>query len=332
MLVRRLVEEVSSTPGVVRAAVTTVNPLGGWTWGASIVSEEMAARDPNPVLNVNHRLITPGLLETMGTPLLRGRAITADDRADSQPVVVVSRLLAERLWPGQDAIGRRVRVARAGSAWLTVIGVAGDVDDAHDPGVPRETWYVPYEQHAGTAAAEQLLVMVRDGGDPLALVADVRRAIGRVDRTLAPYGPAAMDAYRTASISRERASAAFMAAFGAFGLVLAALGVFGVMALSVAQRTVEFGIRRALGARAADIVPLVLRRALGLVAAGIGVGIVLSAVLARVVASVLAEAGGVDPLTLGAAAALMLVTALMACLLPTLTASRLDPVAALKQV
>jgi putative ABC transport system permease protein len=329
-LMRRLVEDVSGVPGVVRAAVTTVNPLGGGTWGAAIVSDEMAARDPNAVLNVNHRLITPGLLETMGTPILRGRSVRSEDRADTQPVVVVGNLLARRLWPEQDAIGRRVRLARAGSPWLTVIGVAGDVDDAHDPGVPRETWYVPYDQHAGTAAAEHVYVMVRGGANPLALIADVRRAIARVDRTLAPYAPVAMDAYRRESIGRERASAAFMIAFGAFGLLLAALGVFGVMTLSVAQRTVEFGIRIALGARAADIVPLVLRRALALVAVGIAIGALLAAALTRTLAGALPDAGRFDPSTLMIAGALMLFTALVACLLPTLAAGRLDPIAALK--
>ena len=329
-LLRRVVDEVSAVPGVARAAVTTINPLGGWTWGAAIASDDMAARDPRAVLNVNHRLITPGLLEAMGTPILRGRGFTAQDRADTQLVVIVSNLLAQRLWPGQDAVGRRVRLVRPGSPWLTVVGVAADVSDAHDPGVPRETWYVPYDQHADTAAAEHVYVMVRDGANPLSLAGGVRRAIGRVDRTLAPYGVVAMDDYRIESLARERASAAFMVGFGAFGVLLAALGVYGVMALSVAERTTEFGIRLALGARASDILPLVLRRALALVAGGLAIGALAAAALTRVLASVLTSFAAVDPLMVAVAAALMLFTAFVACLVPTLAAGGLDPAIALK--
>jgi putative ABC transport system permease protein len=329
-LMRQIVDEVSAVPGVVRAAVTTVNPLGGGTWGASIVSEEMLAHDPNAVLNVNHRLITPGLLETMNTPLVRGRGFSSQDRADTAPVVIVSSLLAHRLWPGGDPIGRRIRVSRPGSPWLTVVGVAGDVADANDPGVPPETWYVPYAQHAGTPAAEHVYVMIRDGGSPLALVPQVRRAIGRVDNALAPYQPVAMDAYRSESIGRERVSAAFMIGFGGFGLFLAALGVYGVVAFSVAERRLEFGIRIALGAVASDIVPLVMRRAVGVISAGLAVGALAAVLLTRALASLLPAVGGIDPLTLAVAAALMVAAAIGASLVPTLAAGRSDPVDALK--
>jgi putative ABC transport system permease protein len=330
-LVRRLIDELSTVPGIVSAGITTVNPLGGGTWGATIVSDEMLARDPNAVLHVNHRLVTPGLLRTMGTPIVGGRDFSNADRRDTQPVAIVSELLARRLWPNQDAVGQRVRIVRAASPWVKVVGVAGNVSDAHDPGVPAETWYLPYEQYAETAAAEHVYIMARDGADPTALVAGVRRAIARVDRRLAPYGPVAMDAYRTESIARERTSAAFMSGFGVFGLLLAALGVYGVMALSVAQRRVEFGIRMALGARPADILPLVLRRSLALVAAGLVIGIAVAAGLNRMIAGLLTTAAAIDVATLSVAAALILVTALVACLVPALAAQRLDPVAALKQ-
>jgi len=330
-LLRRVVDEISSAPGVVRAAATTVNPLGGGTWGATIVSDEIAAREPEAVVNVNHRLITPGLLETMGTPVLRGRALSADDRAGTQAVVVVSDRLARRLWPGGEAVGRRLRLTRAGSPWLTVVGVAGDVSDSHDPGVPNETMYLPFDQHADSAAAAHVYLMIRSGGPPLAVVADVRRAAARVDPTLAPYAPVAMDAYLTESIGRERTSAAFMTAFGVFGLLLAALGVYGVMALTVAQRRVEFGIRLALGARPSDIVPLVLRRTLAQLGAGLALGAVAAAALARAISALLTGVGALDAATLAVAAASMLAAGVAACVLPALAAGRLDPVEALKR-
>jgi putative ABC transport system permease protein len=329
-LIRRLVEGVRSSPGVVAAAVTTVNPLGGGTWGAPAITEEAAARDPNAALNVNHRLITPGLLETMGVPLLRGRTFTEQDRAGTQPVVIVSDRLARRFWPNADAIGKRIRIARPDRPWLTVVGVAGDVSDSHDAGVPLETWYVPFDQNAATSAAEHVYVMVRSGGDPLALVPTVQRAIVAVDKTLAPYAPAAMDRYYSDTISRERVSAAFMLGFGAFGLVLAALGVYGVMAFSVARRTGEIAIRMALGAEIGNIIPLILKRSLALVAGGIGIGIVAAAVVNRLLASLLTEVGAMDATVLAGASLLILAAASIACLLPAVKAARLDPVLALK--
>jgi putative ABC transport system permease protein len=330
VLASRIVEEVSATPGVEKAAITTVNPLGGGTWGAAVLTEEGEAVNPSAASNINHRLITPGLFEAMGIPVLQGRSFTDQDRAGGQPVAIVSDRMARRFWPNQDAIGRRVRIARPGTPWLTVVGVVGDVSDSHDPGVPFETWYLPLDQAAGTPAAERFYLMVRGSGDPLALVPAVQRAVARVDKTLAPYEPAAMDRYWDESISRERVSAAFMLAFGAFGLALAALGVYGVMAFSVAQRTTEFGIRLALGAGMADILPLALRRSLVLVAAGVAGGMVVAAALNRVLSTLLTEVGSVDATTLVGASLLILAAAMTACLAPAIGIARLDPVATLR--
>jgi putative ABC transport system permease protein len=333
VLASRLVDELRAAPGIQKAAITTVNPLGGGTWGAAVITEEAAAIDPGSASNVNHRLITPGLFDVMGIPLLRGRVFTDRDRAGTQPVVIVSDRMARRFWPNQDAIGRRVRLARPGTPWLTVVGVVGDVSDSHDPGVPFETWYLPLDQAAGTPATERFYLMVRGGAggaDALALVPAVQKAVARVDKTLAPYEPAALDRYYSDSISRERVSAAFMLAFGAFGLALAALGVYGVMAFSVAQRTTEFGIRLALGARMTDILPLVLRRSLLLVSSGVVAGVAAAAALNRVLTSVLSEIGAIDPLTLVWAAVLIMVAAVVACLAPAIGLARLDPVASLR--
>jgi putative ABC transport system permease protein len=331
----RIVERVRGVPGVKLAAVTTVNPLGGGTWGAAVISEDRARRDPRASMNVNHRLITPGLLETMGVPLLRGRSFDDGDRATTAPVVIVSELLARRMWPpggAVDAVGKRIRLARDGAPWLQVVGVAGNVSDAHDAGVPFETWYVPFAQHAATAAAEHIYVMTRAAdGDPLTLASPVQHAIVDVDRTLAPYGTVAMARFHDETIARERTGAVFMTGFGAFGLLLAALGVYGVMAFSVSQRTAEIGIRMALGAGAAEILPLVLKRALWLVGGGVVLGGVGAMLLNRALASLLSEIGRVDPAVLGGAAALIVATAFAACLVPALGATRLDPVAALKK-
>jgi putative ABC transport system permease protein len=329
-LADRIVDAVRVLPGVSHAALTTVNPLGGGTWGASVITERDAALGPEAAVHVNDRLITPALFDTMRIPLQRGRAFTSDDRAATLPVAVVSAAMARRLWPGHDAIGQRLRPARPGEPWVTVVGIAGDVSDAHDAGVPRETWYRPYAQQAGTSQAETVYLMVRSGGDPLALVAAARHAIAGIDRTLAPYNPVAMDRYRSESLLRERVSAGFMLGFGAFGLALAALGIYGVVAFGAARRTMEFGIRIALGARLADILALVLRGNLMLVAAGAAAGAVIAIAVNRVLASLLSEVGPLDvpsPLT---AVTLILVVATAACLVPALRAARLNPTASLR--
>jgi putative ABC transport system permease protein len=329
-LVRRIVDEVAGAPGVVRAAVTTVNPLGGGTWAAPVITENTAAFDANAAFNVNHRLISPGLFETMGIRLLRGRTFTEQDRAGAQMVVIVSDRMAQRLWPNVDPIGKRARIARPNRPWLTVVGVAGDVSDSHDPGVPLETWYVPYEQHADSAAAEHVYIMARSHGDAPALTSSIQQTIARVDRTLALYNPVAMDRYRADSISRERVSAGFMLGFAAFGLMLAALGVYGVMAFSITQRTAEFGVRMALGAGMKDILPLVLRRSAALVGIGLLVGTIAAVALNRVLASILTHVGPLDVTILAGAAMSIVATAGVACLVPAIAAARLDPVQALK--
>jgi predicted permease len=329
-LIRRIAEEARTVPGVADAGITTVNPLGGGTWGSPIITEDAAATDATAVFNVNYRLITPRLLEAMGIPLVAGRTFGDQDREDRVPVAIVSAQMARRFWPNADAIGKRLRIARNGTAWVTVVGVAGNVSDAHDPGVPAETWYLPFAQQAGSPAAEHVYLMARALGDPLALVSALEQAIWRVDKTLAPYNITALDRYYADSISRERLGAGFMLAFAAFGLCLSALGVYGVMAFSMAQRTAEIGIRIALGGRPADILPLVLRQGLRLVGLGIIVGIAASAALNRVLTSLLTEIRALDSPVLAAAAGLILMAGIAAAAIPSLRAARMDPVAAMK--
>ena len=330
-LVRRIIEQVEAAPGITAAGVTTVNPIGDGTVGAAVVTEASLARDPSAVFNINHRLITPRLLDTMGIPLRHGRGFTSLDRGGTQPVAIVSAQLAERFWPGEDAIGKRLRVSRPDAPWVTVVGVAGNVRDSHQPGVPSETWYLPFDQQAASGLSARFYLMVRSaGGDPLSLVAPVEQAIWRVDHTLAPYRVSSMDAYYDQSIARERLGAGFMFGLSAFGLALAMLGVYGVMAFSVAQRAAEIGIRMALGARPGDILPLVMRRGLALIAAGVTIGLLAAVWLNRLMAGVLTEVGSLDPAVLAGAALLILSAAVIACVTPALKAARLDPVAALK--
>ena len=329
-LIARLTSEIRRAPGVVNAAVTTVNPLGGGTWSAPIATPELAARDAQASIQVNDRLITPSLFDTMGIRLVRGRSFTDQDRTDSASVVIVSERLARRLWPDEDPIGKRARVVRPGAPWLTVVGVAGDVSDSHDPGVPLETWYRPIAQYPASPAIDHFYIMVRSSADALALVPSVERAIGQVDKSLAPYRPAAMDQYRKRSLSREETSAALMLGFGLFGLVLAAIGTYGVTGFALAQRTGEFGIRMALGAGRGQILPLILGRYAKLILGGALFGAGAAVALNRVLATFLSGIGALDVFVVGIAALLVILAALVSCLPPLIRALRMDALAALR--
>ncbi len=329
-LMRRTLTEIQNTAGVSSAAVTTVNPLGGGNWGIAVIPERIDARNGTVSFNLHHRLISPELFLTMGIPLLRGRAFTAQDDERGAPVAILSEETARHFWPQQDALGKRVRSATPGSPWLTVVGIVGNVHDAGDPDDPPETWYLPLAQQANTPAAHDLIFMVRTQADSLSAVSSVQQAIWRVDKNLATYDVAAMDHYYSASLERERLGARVMTFFSAFGLLLAALGVYGVMSFAVTQRTREIGVRIAMGAAAQNILSLVLQRGLRLTMYGLALGSIVALALNRVLNTLLLGVQHVEFTMIAAAWLVLFCIAAVACYLPSRRAARMDPLAALR--
>lgn len=329
-LVRRALEEIQNTAGVSSAAVTTVNPLGGANWGAAVVPEGIDTRGEALSFNVHHRLITPDLFHTMGIPLLRGRGFTWQDNERGVPVAIVSDETARHFWPQQDSLGKRVRSATPGSPWLTIVGIVGNVHDAGDPHDPPETWYLPLAQQASTPAAHDLIFMVRTQADALSAVSGIQQAIWRVDKNLATYDLAAMDHYYSVSLERERLGARVMTFFGVFGLLLAALGVYGVMSFAVTQRTREIGVRIAMGAGSRNILNLVLTRGLRLAATGLALGSIIALFLNRVLKAFLVGVQQIEFPMIAVAGLILLCIAFAACYLPSRRAARMDPLAALR--
>ena len=230
--------------------------------------------------------------------------------------MIVSDRLAQRFWPGQDPLGKRLRIARPNTPWLTVVGVAGNVSDARDPGDPPETWYLPYAQQAGGGGGDR----PPDGSDQEAMpwppAPFLRARWGGSIASLATYGVSAMDSFFSLSLRRERLGASAMAAFASFGLLLAGLGIYAVIAYAVLQRTQEIGLRMALGATRRAIVAFVLRRALGLGSIGLALGSVAAIALNRLLVGLLPEITPLEPAVIVAATAVLLGCMILAGSLP----------------
>ena len=323
ILARQLNEAARAIPGTRSAGIVTVNPLDRGSFGAAVESEDQPLAPGQSAPVVNHRLVTTEWLTTAEVPLLYGRHFATSDSANSPPVAILSRRMANRLWPEGQAIGKRVRQARPNAPWLTVVGVVGDV---RDTGEWRETWYLPYDQHAATLAGSNMHVMLRSNVDAAATLNAMREAVRAIDPLLPVPEPSIMTTMWETAATEERVSAVASTLFGVSGLLLAALGTYGVLAYLVSARTREFGIRQALGATPRQVNTMVLRDGAVLVFSGLFVGAVLSAGALGTLRSITTEAQGVPAALPWIIAALLIGTALAASLIPARRATRVSPV------
>jgi putative ABC transport system permease protein len=325
--VLRNVEEV---PGVEAAGVITFLPLSFNGMNFSFTVDGRAAPSDMNLPFALFRVVSPDYFRAMGIPLQRGRFFEAHDSPDSTPVTVINRRLAERYWPGEDAIGKRLKVGPADSpnAWLTVVGVVGDV---RQTGLYEQKleFYVPYMQERRAFMAPRDLV-VRTKADPGVIAAAVRQAVWAVDKDQPVSNVRTMDQVFAAAISQERFQALMLGLFAALALVLACVGLYGVISYSVVQRTHEIGVRMALGAQPVDVLRLVIRQGMSLTFAGLVVGIVAGTFVTRVLSDMLFGVTPRDPLTFAGVPVLLLVVAFLACYVPARRATRIDPLQALR--
>lgn len=323
-----ILRRISSIPGVSRAAATSVNPLWGGTWGMGIAPGPLAG-DLREYRSVNVRLVTPGLLRTMGTALLSGRDISETDREDSAPVAIVSRRMARRIWGQGAALGQTVarRSARGEPVRMQVVGVAADVADF---GEMEETVYLPYRQLSNSEDAETVHLMVRGEAGRSGFAADVARAVRAVDPALALAQVAPMEGLYAESLSQQRLGTLVLGAFGMFGLALAAIGTYGVTAFRVGRRSTEIGIRLALGAQPAGIERQFVREGLVFSVAGGLLGIAAMELarppLARALGPAFAGSPGLDAAVVG----VLVVAGTLASWAPARRAARRDPLGSLR--
>jgi len=327
----RLLARVRALPGVTAAALASDMPLEDNTSAFIVTAEGRAVETGDRGFRVYFHAVSPGFLPTLGARLLRGRDLAATDLPGSPAVAVISEKLARRAWPGEDPIGRRLRMGRKGDDWLTVVGVAAELRYRRlvaDPQISPEDpdLYLPLAQKP----AADLGLLVRTAASPGALATTLRRELTALDRNIPLYAMAPMEELAAAQTARSRVSAFLMGAFGALALLLAGLGVYGVISYSVAQRGHEIGVRMALGARRGEVFRLVLVQALGLTAVGMALGLAGALALTRFLAGQLYGLSPTDPSTYAAVALLLAGAALAAGWLPAHRATRVDPLVALR--
>jgi putative ABC transport system permease protein len=324
-----LIRRVEALPGVTSAAVVTDVPLtnSGNSVGVSIEGRADPAPDRMPI--VITRMISPNYFKTMSIPLLNGRELTEQDKADSTPVAVISETTARLFWPGEDPLGKRIKVGESASTnqWLTVVGVVKDVRQ-YELGIePKPQMYLPHSQNE---FFDPRALVVRTNVDPLSLAATVRKTVWEIDKDQPVSDINTMEQVVSESVARQRFSMLLLGVFAGLALVLAAVGIYGVMSYSVAQRTHEIGIRMALGAQRNDVLRLTIWQGFRLVITGVTIGLAVAFVLTRVMSSLLFGISATDPITFLAISFVLVAVALIASYVPALRATRVDPMLALR--
>lgn len=316
-------------PGVRAAGLTNVLPFTGNNSSGSYSSPDITVPSGAPVPHGQQRVVDPGYFKTMGLPLLRGRLFTDADSGAAQKVVIVDKLLADRYWPGQDPIGKRI--SRGGDdehplIWI-IVGVVTPIKfQSLEEDVRKETLYYPFAQNPVTS----LTLVVKTDGDPALLTAALREAVRSADPEQPVFDIRTMQQRMDDVAQSRRAPMLLLSLFSGVALLLAVLGVYGVLAFSVAQRTSEFGVRIALGATAGDIAALVLRQGARLVLIGIGTGLAGYLALSQIVGRLLYGIAPTDPATLALAPVVLALAAFAACLQPMRKAVRVNPLEALR--
>ncbi len=322
---RQALERIRAVPGIESAALVRAVPFSGnggsTTYEVEGQPEPAKGREPVTQLNI----VSPGYVRTMGIPWLRGRDFDEHDTADVPPVAVGNDTMARQLWPGIDPIGRRLRLRDAG--WVTIVGVAGDVRHSGPSEPPQPQVYTTHEQDARIFAC----VVARTAGDPMAMAAPMRAALWSVDKDQPVWKVRALEELVAGSRGTARAMSLLVGVFAAVAVVLAGVGLYGVMAYAVSQRTREIGIRMALGAASGRVMRLVVGRALALTTVAIVLGATFAAALARLLGTLLFGVGPADPLTFLAAAAALATVGALAAYLPARRAAGIDPMRALAE-
>ena len=324
----QLQERLSALPGVVAVSATTDIMLRRLATSSSFTIENRP-RDPSELsLELPFDRVQPNYFQTMGIPLLQGRAFTAQDKRDSPSVAIVNETFVKRYFPNDDPIGKRFTFGAPGpnAQWISIVGVVRDTKrQGVDQPIRIESWMPLAQSPAGS-----MDVVLRTVGDPLALSNSAREAVWSLDRDLPIPRIQTMEQNLSERVAQRRLNMLLLGLFASVALILAAVGIYGVMSYAVTQRTNEIGIRMALGAQSGDVVGLVLKHGMALTLVGVAIGLIATFMLTRLMASLLFGVSATDPITFAAIAALLIGVALVACWIPARRATRVDPMVALR--
>jgi len=339
---RQLIERVRSLPGVEAAGAINHLPLAGDLWGWSFLVEGRPKPRPGEAPKAVYRMVTPGYFAAMRLPIVRGHDITDADNITAPGVVIINEQAARQYWPGEDPIGKRVSFdddTTNPTNWLTVIGIAKDAkqDNWTDKATP-EAYLAAFQNHdyigdSGTEASKHMdyiTLVARSVGDPAALASEMKQAAWSFDRNLAISQVVTMDGVVAEANAQPRFEMMLLSIFAAVALVLAAVGIYGMISYSASQRTHEIGVRMSLGATRGDVLLLVVRQGIWLAVAGSAAGLTGSLLLSRLMGGLLYGVKPTDPVTFAAVAFGLAVVAMLACYIPARRAMRVDPMAALR--
>src|SRR5271169_1689831 len=325
---QQILDRVRVIPGVESAALGTAVPLTGNHRRSDVTIEGLPTPGPGEFPHPDRHTISAGYITTMGIPLLRGRNFSDADNETAPDVALINSTMARRFWNDGDPIGKRFLWGHPGKdeKWITIVGVVADTKLYGLDNPARLEVYSPYRQRP---SADMNLV-VRSAVDPASLTSAVRAAVATIDKDQPIFDVHTMQQLVDDSMSTRRLTLVLLGIFSALALILAAIGIYGVMAYSVALRTQEIGIRIALGAQRQDVLRLILGQGARIAFFGVAIGLTVAAALARLLSSLLFSVSASDPLTFAAVAVILVAVALLACYIPARRALRVDPIIALR--
>jgi putative ABC transport system permease protein len=321
--------QLEATPGVESAALTLSLPLfQGSGWQSVFITGDKSVPESKDLPSAAFTPVSSNYFDVMGIRLLAGRMFNEADTATSTPVVVVNQTLARRLWPGEDPVGKRLKqgFAEDKTPWREVMGVVSDVRQNGIDRDPPMQVYIPLQQEP----MRSLIVVARTAGDPLAMASMIEERIHSIDKDLPVFNVRTMDQLLDESIAQQQMAMALLGSFALLALMLAAMGIYGVMSYAVTQRTHEIGVRMAMGAQPSDVLRLVVGQGLTLALIGVAVGISAALAMTRLMASMLFGVSSTDPLTFISISLLLIAVAALACYVPARRAARVDPMVALR--
>ena len=328
----QVLDRVEHLPGVISAGYSTSIPLI-WKGGTSGFFPE-GIKDPLPGMayDANHREVTANYLQTMNIALREGRYFTDHDNEKSMPVAIINETMARQYWPGQNALGRRFKLGDPADnvPWIQIIGIVADVRQMGLDEPVKAEMYFPYQQQTQYDFYNPRDLAIRTSGDTTSLVAAVRQIVHEVDPDQPVSNVATMADVLGVEAAQRRMGMIMLVAFAGLALLLASLGIYGVLAYFVTQHTNEIGVRMAVGASPLNILALVLRKGMGLTLLGVGIGLAASFVLTRLMSSLLFGVKASDPITFVSVPLVLAVVALIACLIPARRAMKVDPMIALR--